>query len=96
VAERALVRLITGLADIDDVDIDDYLRHYKETQEYHGLGTYSQLFASHPIIPKRVDALRLFAQSEKYYRLSGKTPPAGAELLTDEELDRRVQKIVLP
>ena len=31
VAERALLRLIAGHANIDRVDIDDYLRRYKET-----------------------------------------------------------------
>jgi Zn-dependent protease with chaperone function len=96
VAERALLRLVAGHADVDQVDIEDYLRKFKDVQEFHGVSGWQQLLITHPLIPKRIEALRLFAQSELYHDLTGKLPPAGAELLTREELDRRVNQIVKP
>jgi hypothetical protein len=96
VAERALLRLIAGEADVDQIDIDDYLRKYKEIQEFHGASGWQQLFYSHPMIAKRIEAIRLFARSELYHELTGKTPPSGVSLLSREELDRRTNMIVRP
>lgn len=98
VAERALLRLVTGLADVENVDVDDYLRRYHEMDEYHSLsqGWLRQAFTTHPFIPRRIEALRLFARSELYYSLADKPWPVGAELLSREELDRQVNEIVKP
>jgi len=98
VAERALLRMVTGLADVEHVDIDDYLRRYREMDEYHSLsqGWLQQAFTTHPFIPKRIEALRLFARSELYYSLSGKPWPVGVDLLGREELDRQTNDIVQP
>jgi Zn-dependent protease with chaperone function len=96
VAERALIRLVAGHADADRVDIDDYLRKSKEAGEYHGISSWQQAFTTHPRIPQRIQALRLFARSEVYYSLSGKEPPAGRRLLSRAELDRQIHEIVKP
>lgn len=95
-AERGLLRLITGFADINKVDIENYLRRSRSMQDFHPAGDIQSLFMSHPQIPRRIEALRLFANSELYYQLSGKTPPAGARLLTRDELDRRTNQMVSP
>lgn len=94
--ERALLRLVAGLTDADKVDIDDYIRHYKEMSEYHGASTWKEMLSTHPMIPKRIEALRLFARSELYYDLTGRTPPKGVELLTREQLDRLTNQIAKP
>jgi Zn-dependent protease with chaperone function len=96
VAERALLRLVTGLADVDRVDMEDFLRRYKDVQDYHGFSKAHEFFATHPLIPKRILALRLFANSELYYSLSGKPRPEGVTLMGQEELNRRVSQIVQP
>jgi Zn-dependent protease with chaperone function len=96
IAERALMRLVAGHADIDQVDIEDYLRRYKDIQDFHGASPWRQLLMTHPLIPKRIEALRLFARSELYYDLSGKPRPAEVALLSRAELDRRVNQIVKP
>ena len=96
VAERALLRLVTGLADPDRVDIEDYLRRAQTAEEFHKLGRFDALLATHPMIPKRIAALRLFARSEPYYTLSGKSPPPTVVPLTRQELDQRVAQIVRP
>ena len=72
IAERALIRLVTGFADADKVDVDDYLRRYRDISEFHGASTWQEALRSHPMIPKRIEALRLFARSALYYDLSGK------------------------
>lgn len=96
VAERALLRLLTGLADADRVDMEDFLRRYKDIEEFHGSARFQELFSTHPLLPKRILALRLFANSEIYYSLSGKPKPEGTRLLSREELNRRVSEIIKP
>ncbi|NJP04838.1 MAG: M48 family metalloprotease [Chloroflexaceae bacterium] len=96
VAERALLRLVTGLADADRVDLEDYLRKSRSSEEFHSLGMMNELLASHPAISRRIEALRLFAHSEIYYDLTGRPHPEDQLLLTREELDRRVNEIVKP
>jgi Zn-dependent protease with chaperone function len=96
VAERALVRLMTGFADVENVDIDDYLRRYRDMTDYHGASAWQQMFYTHPAIPKRIEALRLFARSELYYDLTGQPAPTGVDLLGQSELDRRTNEIVKP
>jgi Zn-dependent protease with chaperone function len=95
-AERALLRLVTGLAAVEQVDIEDYLRRYKGMQDFHNLSGFEQMFTTHPLIPKRIEALRLFANSELYYELSRKSRPIDRSLLGREELDRQVNEIVKP
>jgi Zn-dependent protease with chaperone function len=96
IAERALLRLVAGFADIDRVDIDDYLRRAKEMDEFHSMSGWQKAFLSHPLIPKRIEALRLFAKSELYYDLTTKPRPEGVQLLSRPELDRRVNDLVKP
>lgn len=96
IAERALLRLVAGHADVDRVDIEDYLRRYKEMAEYHGASGWQQFFWTHPLIPKRIEALRLFARSELYHDLAGKPVPATGTLLSRRELDRQTNQIVKP
>lgn len=95
-AERALIRLVAGFADVDQIDVDDYLRHYREMSEYHGASGWQQIFITHPLIPKRIEALRLFARSEIYFDLRGEEPPPGTDLLSQIDLDRLTNQIVKP
>ncbi|MEZ2340552.1 M48 family metallopeptidase [Microcoleus sp.] len=96
IAERALLRLVTGIADVNQVDIEDYLRKFTEVREFHKFAEWQDLNDSHPEIPKRIQALRLFANSEIYYSLTGKEKPVGKKLLNQEALNQQVSKIVQP
>lgn len=96
IAGRALLKLVTGIADVDKVDLEDYIRRFRAVREYHTLAKFHELFASHPEIPKRIESLILFADSEIYYSLSGKPRPEGKVLLSQEELNQRVSQIVKP
>ncbi|MGI8827891.1 MAG: M48 family metallopeptidase [Chloroflexota bacterium] len=95
-AERALVRLVAGFADAGKVDIDDYLRRFKQMSDFHGASAWQEMLRSHPMIPKRIEALRLFARSELYYDLVGQSPPADVDLLKQADLDRLTNHIVRP
>jgi Zn-dependent protease with chaperone function len=96
VAERALLKLVTGFADADRVDIEDYLRRSRGVEEFHKLGKVQELFQSHPLIPKRIEALRLFTRSELYYQLTERSCPETGRMISKGELDRRVSQIVKP
>lgn len=96
IAERALLRLVTGLADVDRVDMEDYLRRSRGVEDFHPSAEFMALFTTHPLIPKRIEALRLFANSELYYSLMDKPAPEGVKLLNREELDRRTNQIIAP
>lgn len=96
IAERALVRLATGFADADRVDIDDYLKRSKEMSDFHAASAWQEMFYSHPMIPKRIEAIRLFARSELYYDLTGQPVPDGVDLLKQAELDRLTNRLVKP
>jgi Zn-dependent protease with chaperone function len=93
-AIRALIHVVTGFADESMVDIDDFIRKFKKIEEYHKVSRVYQLFTTHPMIPKRIEALMLFAESEVYYEILGMPCPIGKELIKKEELDRRVSKIM--
>jgi Zn-dependent protease with chaperone function len=95
-SERALLRLVAGFADVDQIDVDDYLEKYREMQEYHSVSSWQQAFFTHPAIPKRIEALRLFDRSELYYDLTGKPRPEGETLLPQQELNRLVEQMVKP
>ena len=64
--------------------------------DYHGASGWQQIFITHPLIPKRIEALRLFARSEIYYDLKGEEPPPGTDLLNQIDLDRLTNQIVKP
>jgi Zn-dependent protease with chaperone function len=96
IAERALLRLISGLADVDRIDIEEFLRRARAMEEFHSAGMMGELRATHPLIARRIEALRMFASSELYYELTGKPRPEGVRLLTRQELDDRVNEIVRP
>ena len=57
-----------------------------------GQNAYAELFRSMPYLPKRIQALRLFADSSFYHRFTG-TKSEEPTLSTDE-LDAKVSEIL--
>lgn len=94
VACRALLKLECGFMNIDELNVEEYVMNTNQQLSHSLLGRYQELLHEHPILAKRIEALKLFAQSEKYYRLSGLPVPKGVRLLSDSELDRRTEKII--
>jgi hypothetical protein len=92
VAKKALLQLECAFNSADDIDIETYLensRHYLNRGIVRKIGEYG---ANHPMTPKRIEALDLFANSELYYQMMGKHVPAG--VLSAEMLEKKVESIV--
>jgi Zn-dependent protease with chaperone function len=89
VALSAIVKVSLGLDKGTPFDIADYLRELPDPKK--GIGRYAELFRSNPYLPKRVQALRLFADSSFYGNYVGQ--PEGKSL-SSEELDKKVAAIV--
>ena len=74
---------------------EDYLRGVPDLKDAKdlkkGIGRYAELFRSHPQVPKRVQALRLFAGSAMYAQATGQDP-AGKPSLA--EVDRQVSDLI--
>jgi Zn-dependent protease with chaperone function len=69
---HALVRLELGLDKGSAFNAEDYLKSLPDVKK--GVGRFAEFFRSHPYVPKRVQALRLFAGSALYAQITGQDP----------------------
>lgn len=89
VSTRVFAKLALGSSKLySEMNMDEFLAQHEEARD--SVGRYRELFASHPWLPKRVLALRTFAESELYKRHVG-LEGAG---LTMEDVDERVHEII--
>ncbi|HEX3760342.1 MAG TPA: M48 family metallopeptidase [Kofleriaceae bacterium] len=86
---QALVAIELGLDSGAAFSADDYLKALPDVKR--GFGRYTELFRSHPQVPKRVQALRLFAGSAMYAQATG-GDPAGKPSLAD--VDKQVADLI--
>ncbi len=85
---RALAKLALGSIKLyDEFNLDAYLEQYDEGRE--GIGKITELTASHPWLPKRVKALRVFAKSELFREHVGQT--GGMSM---DEVDVQVHEVI--
>ncbi|MBD2564735.1 MULTISPECIES: M48 family metallopeptidase [Nostoc] len=96
IAENALLKLLTGMSNVNEVNIEDYLKQAEALYEFHESRKLHSLLKSQLPVPKRIKALRLFADSELYYQLVHKPKPRGKTLLSQEELIRQINQLVQP
>lgn len=94
VAQKALLKIVAGFTDVADVDIDEYIEQSTKMRDKHLLGRIGEYFASHPMIFKRIKALELFYNSELYYRITNQALPSNKNLITKEELDKKVEELL--
>src|SRR3984885_13762355 len=88
-AERAITKLAVGARELyEEFNLDAFLEQHEEGT--HGIGKYMEVFATHPWLPKRVLAMRVFGDSQLYHTAVGK-PPTG---LTMSEVDSRVASLL--
>jgi Zn-dependent protease with chaperone function len=85
----AMVKLELGLEKGSAFNAEDYLKSTPEMKK--GIGRYAELFRSHPYVPKRVQALRLFADSQLYAQVLQKDP-VGKPSLAD--VDKQVSDLI--
>lgn len=94
VACRTLLKLEAGFMNTSGFDVADYIQSCNTSLNKFALGKYQELFMEHPILAKRMEALLLFVNSNKYYQITGKEPPCGTVLLNDTELNLRTEEIL--
>ena len=85
----ALVKLELGMEAGASFRLDEYLKDLPDTKK--GVGRYAELFRSHPYLPKRVQALKLFAEGAYYASLTGGDPTGKA---STEDVDKQVADLL--
>lgn len=84
VTVATLIKLELG----PDADVDGYLRAPPAAS---GLGRVTEMFRSHPLLPKRLTALRAFADGALYTKASGGDPAGKA---STDDLDKQVADLL--
>jgi Zn-dependent protease with chaperone function len=69
VTVSAMVKIALGLERTADIDIREYIENPPDTRR--GVGRYTELFRTYPYLPKRIQALRRFAESALYKSFVG-------------------------
>jgi Zn-dependent protease with chaperone function len=86
---RALAKLALGSSKLySELNMEAFLEQYEEGKD--GVGKLAEITASHPWLPKRVMALRVFAESELYRKHAG----LGDDGIAMDEVDERVHGII--
>jgi Zn-dependent protease with chaperone function len=90
--DAALAALVKAELDGDSSGAIDVRAHLADLAAARGaVGRATDLFRSHPFLPKRARALEVFAQSVLYHRLTGQADAGG---LASEEVDAQVADIM--
>jgi hypothetical protein len=88
-ASRSFLKMACGSKKLyEELDVKEYLRQADEGRE--GVGRLTELFASHPYLPKRIEAMQVFSESEMFRRATG----TGEEGLSMAEVDARTHDII--
>src|SRR5580704_9815253 len=88
-AERAITKLAVGSRKLyEEFNLDAFLEQHEESNQ--GIGKYMEVFATHPWLPKRVLAMRVFGESQLFQKATG----AEATGLTMSEVDSRVATLL--
>lgn len=88
-ASRSFMKLAVGSHKLyPEMNVDVFLEQFEEGQN--SIGRLGEVFASHPYLPKRIHALRVFAESDLYRSAIG----LGVGGLDMEEVDRQTSDII--
>jgi Zn-dependent protease with chaperone function len=86
-AERAITKLAVGSRKLyEEFNVDAFLEQHEEGS--HGIGKYMEVFATHPWLPKRVLAMRVFGESQLFRAAVGAGSAESG--LSMSEVDGRV------
>lgn len=94
VAQMALLKIVGGCTDIDNIDVERYIVKSRSLQNTQPVGKLREYFQTHPMIYKRLKALELFYNSEIYYHAVNKIPPKDVRLLKSEELNAKTKELL--
>ena len=91
VAQKSFVKMASGSTKhYADVDVDAFLEQLEESRK--GVGRFTEIFDSHPLLPKRVAALQIFGESA-YYRKAVGLGDDGLDMKTVDERTTEIVKI---
>jgi Zn-dependent protease with chaperone function len=98
-ALATLIKLEVGIDRGKDFDVAAYLAAAEPAPEDKGLtrrvgeriGAVGQLFSAHPLLPKRIAALRLFAEGALYVQVTGGDPAGRA---STDDIDKQVADLL--
>jgi Zn-dependent protease with chaperone function len=85
----AMVRLELGLDKGAAFNAEEYLKAMPDVKK--GLGRFAEMFRSHPYVPKRVQALRAFAESALYAQITGQDPTGKPNM---NDVDKQVTDLI--
>lgn len=86
---KSFMKLASGSQKLyPELNLEAYLEQFEEGQK--SVGRLSEAFSTHPYLPKRIHALRVFGESELYRTAVG----LGTGGLDMEEVDRRTSDII--
>jgi len=85
----AIVKLELGIDKGAAFKLDEYLRELPDVKK--GIGRYAELFRSHPYLPKRVQALKVFGDSAYFAVVNGTDPTGKASA---DEVDKKVADLL--
>ncbi len=89
VSMKGLMKLALGSQKLyEELDVEEYLRQYEDGKR--GVGRLSELFASHPYLPKRVQALKVFSETALYRQRAG----LAQDGITMSDCDARTHEII--
>jgi Zn-dependent protease with chaperone function len=92
-AERAITKLAVGSRKLyEEFNLDAFLEQHEEGS--HGIGKYMEVFATHPWLPKRVLAMRVFGESQLFREAVGVAELGQRPGLTMTEVDDRVASLL--
>lgn len=92
VAKKALLKLEIPFQNINEIDIDEYVKNSDKFLEDSPLRKIGEINALHPIISKRIHALDIFSNSQKYFEITKQNVPDNA--IDNSELIREIENIV--
>jgi len=93
VSVAALVKLALGSRKLySDINMEAYLAQMDEAAR--GPGRFDEFLHTHPYLPKRVAALRLFASTAYFRSLVGGGNGAGTGGISKDECDARVAELL--
>jgi Zn-dependent protease with chaperone function len=89
-ANTALIKLALGAHKLaGDINVDEYLRQFEEARD--NLRRLGEAFSTHPYLPTRVAALRVFSQTAYFRGVLGEGAAGG---LSREECDAQVADLL--
>lgn len=91
-AQRTLIQLEMPFMDASQIDISEYVANSERFLKKGVLRKINEFDDAHPIIPKRIKALDVFTNSEKYYRITSQR--TSEDLLSDHDLEHKIESII--